>query len=162
MADYRNKRSPTMRRGRLDIAPNTMLLAAAVVITMVLIGLGIAQLAKAKNVNSAITDSTNDMVVDLRNNEVAQYDGLTISGADVINFFKKNFGTTATPKCEYTITISNGTATTVYPSGSLTYKSLSNTGSASTYVRPTDKYTCEVSYNTNEVLKDIKFTKKTT
>lgn len=155
-----HKRSPVMKRGMIEIAPQALILAAAVVITMVIIALGINQLSKAKDVNSAITESTNNMVNDLRNNEVAQYDGLTVSGADVINFFKKNYGTTATAKCEYTITIGNGTATTTYPSGSLTYKDLSDTSKSATYVRPTDKYECDVSYNANDVLTNIKFTKK--
>lgn len=154
------KRSPAMKRGMIEIAPQALILAAAVVITMVLIALGINQLDKAKDVNSAITDSTNSMVNDLRNNEVAQYDGLTVSGADVINFFKKNYGTTKDPKCEYTITIGNGTSTVTYPSGTLTYKDLSDTSKAANYVRPTDKYECDVTYNANDVLTGITFTKK--
>lgn len=149
------------RRNKIEISVNALLLAAGVIITIVIISLGIAQLERAKKTNSIVSDSVNDLSNDLQNNAITQYDGLTLTGSEVINFFKKHCGS----ENDVTVIIKTGTNTTVYdPDGKIAGAGDYNTNkndiankSSAKYISPIAKFKCLVGINKNDMVTVVYF-----
>ncbi len=143
------------RRNALELPAQALLLAASVLITVVIISILFVNFRSASQLSSAAGEQIVDMTDDIKNNAVMQYDGLEVTGADVVNFYKKHLGDyKAGQTGPFTVTIGG----TSYTNGA-SLSSLRDSSSAS-YVKPTARYKCTVNKNANGVISSVTFTKK--
>ncbi len=147
-----------MKRNRLEVAVRGLLLAAAVIITLVIVALGFNQLTQSKEAASVVSQALHDTTESLRDADVKQYSETDMTGAEVKNFYKKYLGTSSTTHGDFSIVIANTGGTATYTDGS-GFTTLENT-SSSGYVKPTAMYHCTVNVNANGVITSVKFTIK--
>ena len=76
-----------MKRNRLDIAPQALLLAAGVILSVVLISIMVTQFEQARQMSDIVTGNMLSTAETLKNSSITQYDGLRVSGAEVRNFY---------------------------------------------------------------------------
>ena len=74
---------------RIEIAPRALLMAAAVMLSVLLVSIMISQYNSAREVVNSSSDVMSRKAEEIRNSDIMQYDGLTVNGEDVINFIKK-------------------------------------------------------------------------
>lgn len=142
-------------RNASDIPAQALLLAAGVLITVLIISILFMQFKSASNLGNAVTDQISDTTEDIKNNDILQYDGMTVSGADVVNFYKKHLGDyTSGQTGPFTIVIGG----TSYSNGASV--SLLRDSSSGAYVKPTAKYKCSVTRNANGMITKVTFTKQ--
>lgn len=143
------------KRNGMEIAPQALLLAASVLITVIIISILVLNFKSASQLSSAAGDQIVEMTDDIKNNSVMQYDGLEVTGADVVNFYKKHLGDYASGQTgPFSVTIGG----TSYTNGA-SVSSLRDSSSAA-YVKPTARYKCKVTQNANGVITNVTFTKK--
>lgn len=143
------------RRNALELPAQALLLAASVLITVVIISVLVVNFRSASQLSSAAGEQIVDMTDDIRNSSVMQYDGLEVTGADVVNFYKKHLGDYRAGETGPFTVVIGGTS---YTNGS-SVASLRDSSSAQ-YVKPTARYRCSVSKNANGVIVSVTFTKK--
>lgn len=144
-----------MRRNRLEVAVRALLLAAAIIITIVIITLGISNLEQAVSLNNAFTENMNRVESELKDADIMQYDGKEMNGAQVYNFYKKYIGTEAADTGEFDIVITNANGTTTYSDGS-GYDHI-RTATDTRFVQPTSLYMCTIAQNDNGIITSAEF-----
>ena len=143
-----------MKRNRLDIAPQALLLAAGVILSVVLISIMVTQFEQARQMSDIVTDNMISAAEDLKNSSIAQYDGLRVSGAEVRNFYKVHLTAAGAENFEK-MTVDNGETTRAYTkSGDF---SLMTDRNGSAYVAPTDVYLCSIEINANGIITNVLF-----
>ncbi len=143
-----------MRRNSFDIAPQALLLAAGVILSVVLISIMVVQFEQARKMSDVVSGKMIEDTERLRNSGITQYDGLRVSGAEVRNFYKL-YLTSAGPKGFEKLTVKSGDTEKSYTrSGS--FSELTDS-SGSGYVAPTDVYLCTVEQNANGIITNVIF-----
>lgn len=147
-----------MKRNRSDIPAQTLLLGAGAVFAVIIISVGIYMLAQGKQLSNAAGSAIADAAGAIADADVMQYDGLSVNGQQVIDFYKKHLGEFgAGEQGPFEVVINNGTATTAYTNGdSLTH--IRDNTDANRYVKPTSLYVCTVTKNANGVIIKVAFT----
>ncbi|MBO7354696.1 MAG: hypothetical protein J6U61_10645 [Lachnospiraceae bacterium] len=143
-----------LKRNRFEIAPQALLLAAGVILSVVLISIMVMQFEQAKNMSDVVSGKMIEDTERLRNSGIMQYDGLRVSGAEVRNFYKL-YLTAAGPKGFEKLIVKNGGAEKSYISSG-SFSELTDT-SGSGYVAPTDVYLCTVEQNANGIITNVIF-----
>ena len=143
-----------MKRNRLDVAPQALLLAAGVILSVVLISIMVTQFEQAKQVSDIVTQNMISTAENLKNSDITRYDGLRVSGAEVRNFYKLHLNASGAENFEK-MTVDNGETTQSYTkSGDFAHLTDSN-GTA--YVAPTDVYLCSIEQNANGMIINVLF-----
>ncbi len=146
-----------MKRNRFDIAPQALLLASGVILSIILISIMIAQFDKAKSLSEVVSGQIMEATQRLKNSEIDRYDGIVMTGAEVRNFYKMYLTESAEKKFDY-LKIDNGIKEYTYDS----YKSYSGLvdRDADSYINPGDLFSCVVNINANGVVTDVHFIKQ--
>lgn len=141
------------KRNGFDVAVQSLILAAGVILSIALISIMVSQFSQAKNMAGAVADNVISTTGNIQNSSVMQYDGLRITGAEVRNFYKLHSDTHG---CDSgVIRIGNRYGTWEYTDS--TGYSLITDSSSGQYVAPSEIYLCEVGLNANGVITNITF-----
>lgn len=152
-----------MSRNRMEVVPSALLMAAGVIISIVIISVMISQMGVAGELSNAVSDEMTDRIDDIRNSSITRYDGLTVNGADVVNFYKKQFDDYQSPgSAPFEIEIdrsddgkSNGK---IYKDG-LSATELKDSSSIQ-YIKPSSQWKCNVIKNKNGIITRVVFVKQ--
>lgn len=149
-----NSRTDIKQRNRIDIAPQALMMAAGVIVSVVLISIMVNQLDTAKTMARTVGQSISRATKQLSLSEIMQYDGMKVSGAEVRNFYKMHLRKRAAegPEC---MTIDNSFSRETYDDP-LQYGKLTNEREY-TYVDPLDVYKCTVCQNDNGIITEVIF-----
>ena len=142
-------------RNGADIPAQAMLMAAGVLVAVVVISILFVQFQQANQMSGIVGENMTDMTDDIKNSDIMQYDGLEVTGADVVNFYKKHLGDYTSGETGPFAVVIGGTS---YQNGA-SVSSLRDS-SSSAYVKPTARYKCTVTKNANGVITKVTFTKK--
>ena len=110
----------------IEIAPRALLMAAAVMLSVLLISIMISQYNSAREVVNSSSDVMSRKAEEIRNSDIMQYDGLTVTGEDVINFMKKNLGEDAEMYGQLTVTLKGVSGNTLSYSDTESVSSLTD------------------------------------
>lgn len=143
-------------RNRFEIAPQALILSAGVIMSIILISIMVAQFERAQKMSAAVTQKMIQTSEAIANSDIMQYDGVTLTGADVRNFYRKYF--TQNGSEVSTMSVSNGKTTTNY-TASGSYSDMTDPNGRN-FIKPDDLYKCSVTVNKNGIITNVSFTKK--
>ena len=143
-----------MKRNRLDIAPQALLLAAGVILSVILISVMVMQFEHARQMSDIFTQNMISDTEKLKNSDIMQYDGLRVSGAEVRNFYKLHLTRTGPDNFEI-MTVDNGVTVRKY-TDSGNFADLTNSD-GNAFVAPTDVYLCSIEKNDNGIITNVLF-----
>ena len=134
-----------------------ILIVAATLIAMLTVFFLVRQYNITKRSTTKALENTLSYIDDLAMSEITSLDGETISGADVVNFYKKHMdGYSGTDTAPFDVVINNGVSTQTYNTSDYTAK-LRDAADTTHYVKSTNIYVCTVTKNKNGVLLQVKF-----
>jgi hypothetical protein len=133
-----------------------LLLAASVFITCVLLSIGFIYLREAKNISFASASNLSELAVELTESDLTMYDGLEVTGSDVVNFIKKNLGsyTSAQTSPVYVYVETESSSNTYYNESDLNH--IQNF-THEKYIKPISKFIGEIVRDENDVIIGLKF-----
>ena len=141
-------------RNSMELPAQALLMAAGVLIAVVIISILFVQFKQANQMSSSASENMNDLTEDIKDSGIMQYDGLEVTCADVVNFYKKYLGDYRSGESgPFTVVIGGAS----YVNGA-SVSSLRDSSSAA-YVKPTSRYKCSVTRNANGVITKVTFTK---
>lgn len=145
-----------MKRNKIDLGA-IILIVAATAIAMLIAFFMIRQYRLMKNGAAAVTENMATYADEVAMSEITSLDGETVSGADVVNFYKKHMDPySGTETAPFSVIINNGTATNTYTTRDYTSK-LRDAADADHYVKATSRYACSVTKNKNGILVSVTF-----
>lgn len=136
----------------MDNSLKGLILAAGVIITCLVVGLGFYLSREAKNTSNNGASQISKMNSEYQDVDKAMYDGLKISGREVVKIIKKSSDT------DFRITVktrrnTEGTQYTAAPSKL-------PEPSEKDYINPTAQFLGEVTYDENNVINGLKLTQE--
>ena len=148
------------RINAIDIAPRALLLAVSVLLSVLLVSLMISQFRSAQDMANISSDIISEKTETMRNGDILKYDGLEISGGDVVNFcldILKNAYSGIKSDIKIILKGSSGENRTYD-----TYESILGLKDpeAAEYVNPVTRWYCRVNRNKNGIITDVVFSKK--
>ncbi len=136
-----------------------LMMAAGVVVTCVIIGLGFYMMREAQSTAKAAGDEMGQLRYRLEEAEYGQYDGLEIIGADLTNLIKKELGSIYTGDVpDVKITVSGGKGTYTYRDNTYLYALQDSTSEK--YIEPLSVFTGKVMRDSNRAVTEIIFNVK--
>lgn len=143
----------------MDSINKFFLIAAGLIITagLIFVGLRMADMgtATANHVMGRFTS----FMQEIEENEMMQYDGVTVPGSDVVNFMRKHLGQRANETEDgMTVTVVKGKTSVSYQNYE-EIKEIYNFSHAS-YIDPTVLFKGSVIKNENGVITEVKFEQK--
>ncbi len=145
-----------MKIGNIDVAYKLLILAATTIITCIVIGIGFIVANNAKSIGNTTIDKLNELNKELIESDIQMYDGLTITGSDVVNFTKKELSNYNTLEiAPYSIIITTSSRSTTHNNNSNLTKL--NDFTNSMYCNPLKKFMGQVNKNENDVIISITF-----
>lgn len=158
-----NSKRINLFRNAIEVVPSALLMAAGVIISIAVISVMISQMGTAGELSNAVNDGMLERIDDIRNSSITQYDGLTVNGADVVNFYKKQFDDYRSPgSAPFEIEIdrsndgkSNGKVYSDY----MGVDELKDSASIQ-YIKPSSQWKCRVEKNMNGIITRVVFVKQ--
>lgn len=155
-----------MRRLNIETAVIKLLIfASSVILTCILVTIGTINFKQSRQMANMTANKINEYTQNLIQADIMNYDGLSIRGSDVINFYKKHLGNVdAGKKGEFLITVityqGSGTSqrNNTYQDGSYLDKMKNNNDLC--YIKPTGKFTGTVITNKNGVITKVVFSQE--
>ncbi len=143
-------------RNRFEIAPQALIMSVGVIMSIILISIMVSQFENARNISSAVTRKMSETAADIADSDILQYDGITLTGADVRNFYRRYFGSSGSD-IEH-MSVNNGIRTVRYTDSGF-YTQMTDPAN-SNYIKPDDLYKCSVEVNGNGIITNVDFTRK--
>jgi hypothetical protein len=135
----------------MDNSLKGLILAAGVIITCVVIGLGFYISREAKNTSNNGANQLSSMNSEYQDMSLSIYDGLSISGREVKEVVKKSATTT------FSVIVKTGDGQeSKYTSISTALPALGSVG----YINPDARFLGEITKDSNDVLSSITFTQQ--
>ena len=131
-----------------------MLLAAATIITCIIVGLGFGMAREAKQIGNHVVEELHRYRTAIEEQDYTKYDGVTVYGNDIVNLMKKEL-----------VSGRSGMRITVEAYGIRhTYTEADDVGKVQEYgtvdyIVPMEEYVGKVIRNRNEVIEELFFTK---
>lgn len=148
-----------MKVNHVSEAVKFLLMSATLLITCSLIGLGFYVFGNSKRLGSTVTNQIVDLNNELTQSDIMKYDGLEVSGSDVINFIKKYLGDYGKEESgPFSIVIEKGSNIDIHKNKE--YIHLITDFTNSYYIKPTNKFMGSVEKNENLVIVSVKFSRK--
>lgn len=141
-------------RNRIEIAPQALLMAAGVIMSVVLISIMIAQLDTAKGLARTVEANVLEATARVADSDIMQYDGMRVSGAEVRNFFKLHMKKKGADGLE-TLTIDNAFTRYSHTDSSMFSKMTDERDYM--YINPADVFLCTVNCNDNGIITEVLF-----
>lgn len=132
-----------------------LLLAAATIITCIIVELGFRMAREAKQIGNYAVEELHSYRTAAEERSLTRYDGVVVYGGDVINLMKKELQATENG---FQVTVVDGKTRVSYTVSADIEKAQETTGAA--YVAPLAEYLGKVIRNENKVIVEIIFTKK--
>lgn len=149
--------SDAIARNRSELAPQSLLFAAGVILSVVLISIMVVQFRNAQKMSNAAGESMTDQTRQIIENDIMQFDGLTVRGADVLNFCKKHLESFSGDN-NYSFAVqlnhANGNAFSYDIDSSLTAL---KDDLSDEYIKPVTRWKCNVNKNTNGIITAVVF-----
>lgn len=142
----------------MDNSLKGLILAAGVVVTCIVIGLGFYVSREAKNTSNNGTGQVSKMNSKYQDVDLALYDGLTVSGKEVENLLDTVDFSAISNFSVVVKTGSNATGKT-YTTNPTSTSPLATKGSTD-YISPTAQFLGELDRDENNVINKITFTQK--
>lgn len=140
----------------MESALKGLMLAAGVVLTCIVIGLGFYLAREAKATAAASQDELSSYQQQIRENSLTKYDGLTVSGSDVVNFTKRQLSKYEVDSDDaISIQIITRSHSEVYNSNQYLRELREFTNDR--YVDPATFFLCQVSRDENDTICKIIF-----
>lgn len=140
-------------RGNMDNSLKGLILAAGVVITCLVVGLGFYLSREAKNTSNNGAGQISSMNSEYQDVDKALYDGLKISGREVVSLIKKSADTNFTITVK---TLMNTTGTTPYTAVPTSFPALGTNN----YINPTAQFLGSITYDSNNVINGLVLTQQ--
>lgn len=143
----------------MDSALKGLILAAGVVLTCMVIGIGFYIAREAKATAAISTDRLYKVQTDLKESELTKYDGVKVSGSDVRNFIKKQVGhydETEEAPVTVCVTTTKGTFSFINTEYLLNIKKQED----KRYISPIHNFICSVVRDENDVISKILFSEQ--
>ena len=80
-----------IRRNRFEIVGQSLVFAAGVIIALVFVSIMIMEFENSKKLSDAVNENMLELAASIKDNGVMMYDGVRVTGADVLNFGKRYF-----------------------------------------------------------------------
>ena len=144
------------KRNRFEIAPQALLVSAGVILSIILISIMVSQFEKAKSLSAAVSEKLVQDTAAIADSDIMQYDGITVTGADVRNFYRRYFTQSGSELGE--LTVDNGVTVTVYRETG--HYSEMTDPEDECFIPPADLFEAEVAVNKNGVITDVRFTRR--
>lgn len=132
-----------------------LLLAAATIITCMIVGLGFTMAREAGRLGNHVINELHRYRVAVEEQDYTKYDGATVYGNDVVNLMKAEL---FEEPGDFSVSVGDGAVCYTYECEADTEKA-QNPGNAY-YIVPTAEYIGEVIRNKNGVIVEIYFEKK--
>ncbi len=140
----------------MDSALKGLMLAAGVILTCIVIGVGFFVAREAKSTAIASSNQLSDYQKEISESALTKYDGMEITGSDVINFTKKNLTPyDSSETAPVYIKIKTSTSENVYETNEY-IKSLRDF-SSKRYVNPVNLFLSTVIRDDNDVIIGVQF-----
>ena len=146
-------------RSCIEIAPRALLMAAAVILSVLLVSIMISQFNSAQGMVNSSSEVISKRTMEIRNSEIMQYDGLTVTGEEVINFMKKNLDVYGSGEAPFSITLKGTSGHSESYSEYSALNALTDPESEK-YIKPFSKWRCMVKKNKNDIITEVIFSKK--
>jgi hypothetical protein len=136
----------------MDNSLKGLILAAGVIITCLVVGLGFYLSREAKNTSNNGASQISSMNTEYQDVDKTMYDGLVISGREVSDLVKK------APSANFVITVKTGRhqAGKDYSAKAATLSDI-NTDD---YINPTAEFLGKITYDTNNVISGLTLTQQ--
>lgn len=142
-------------RNRIEIAPQALIFAAGVLLSVMLISVMVGQFEDARSLSAAVSENMLRATQDIRDSGVMQYDGLLVRGSDVINICRRYVSDNDLRICiDYAGSGRRADAVTI--EAALVSELRDSTSGL--YVRPSGRFRCDVERNANDVITGMIFT----
>lgn len=143
----------------MDNSLKGLILAAGAVITCMVLSIGFLFARESQAISVTSADKLNRFSSELSESDFTMYDGLEVTGSDVVNFIKKQLGgyssAETAPVCIYVKTSKTGN---YYANGSV-IESIQNFTHVN-YISPLGKFTGKIVRDGNKVITGINFIQK--
>jgi hypothetical protein len=136
-----------------------LLLAAGIAITCMVISLAYYASGEAKNIASNSNAKLTEFSKELNESDLTTYDGLEVTGSDVVNFIKKKLdGISSSEIAEQYIYVKTSKSENTFNNVS----DISNINNFThlQYINPLGKFVGEIVRDSNEVIRGIRFIQK--
>jgi len=142
-----------------DNSLKALILSAGVFITCIVISIGFYFARESQALSSISAENLSDFATELTERDLTQFDGLEVTGSDVVNFIKKELGEyVSTDTASFYVYVKTSTSENTYFNGA----NISNMQkfTHSMYIKPIGKFTGEIVRDENKVIVGIKFIQK--
>jgi len=146
-----------MKRGNMEsVIIKFLFVGASITLTCVLISIGVINFRQGRELANSTANKIERFNNAIIESDITQYDGMTVKGSDVVNFYKKHLGGIADGlESGFSITIKTVNGINTYNDG--TYLGDIRNNADGKYVKPTGKFACSVEKNTNGVITKVIF-----
>lgn len=133
-----------------------LILGASISITCLVISLGFYAARQASAVSSSTNEKLSKVAVRIEEDEYVMYDGLAVSGSDVVNFIYRNLSSYSSKEtAPIYVYVDNGQAPITYKNNVALNQIKDFTSDY--YISPLRKYRGQVSRNENEIIIGVAF-----
>ncbi len=145
-----------MKNNHITDATKILLLAAATIITCIIVAIGISTLNTAKQLSSNAIRQISELNNEIKDSDIMRYDKAPVTGSEVMNCIKKYLGDYKAPeKAPIYIFVKTNQSEMNYTNGDSI--SCNRDFTHIYYIKPTAIFQAEVIKNTNKVIVGVKF-----
>lgn len=143
----------------MDNILKLILIGAGVIITCAVVGVGFYVVRESKVISSTSTEKLNELSSELTESDLTMYNGLEVSGSDVVNFIKKQLGDYSdTDVAPIYVNVITSLSDNLYVNGS--YIDDIKIFTHIKYINPIATFTGKNIKDKNNVIVGVKFTQK--
>lgn len=143
----------------MDNALKGLIIAAGVAITCFIISIGFYFARESNSLAAESANKLNEFSNELSESDITMYDGLEVTGSDVVNFIKKELGKYGESEiAPFYVYVKTTIAESTYQND-LNFKNMQNFTDP-LYIKPISKFTGEVVRDGNNVIIGIRFMQK--
>jgi len=148
-----------MKTNHITDVTKIMILAAATLITCILVAIGLTTMRSARNLNETAITKMITLNNDLKDSGIKQFDNIEVYGSEVVNLIRKELGDYGDGEnAPIYIYVKTSTKENTYTNGSQV-KNLRNF-THENYIKPTALFLGELDVNSNDVILGVRFTQK--
>ncbi|MCR5829939.1 MAG: hypothetical protein K6F93_06315 [Lachnospiraceae bacterium] len=155
-------------RNRFEAVGQSLIFAAGVIVALVFVSIMIMEFENSKKLSDAVSENMLELTSDIKDSGIMMYDGVKVTGADVLNFGKKYFYDTGSSR-SFVMVVTTESGTTLEIEGKEDMRSLvrasaltdANEGagvSNTSSVDPLSSYIGDVIRNENGMITSVIFT----
>lgn len=147
-----------MKKGTIDEVLKIIIFAAGITIACILLTLAFTTMDKARQTANITSNNIDQYNQALQEADIVMYDGLSVRGCDVVNFYKKYLGEVGEAEdAPFTITVKTEVNKSYVDNS---YIKQIQTVDNENYIKPTAKFVGKVIKNKNGIITEVIFEKE--